>query len=750
MRKLRVSGDPHSNIPLSVSAFRLTGLLVLVGLLSSIFPEICFGLEAPSTKNVLLLYSFTERDAFDSVGSIESTLRSKVPWPIDFEVEFVEGQRLDDKAYERSVVENFRGAYARQNVDLVIAFAYPALDFAFRHRAELFSNAPIVFAEMSPLRLTGQKWPRVTGVTEADGGDRETVDFALRLHPDADTVAIVTNSSGFEKFWLAKLHNDLAQHPRRVAVVDLVGLPPDRLFEKVKDLPLHSIILFQEGLQAAKQPAIGPYEVVEFLGRKRPTYSIWPLVCLGHGCIGGVGWDNHEQTLIATELAKRVLSGEQPDAIPIVHSNTLRTQVDWKQLKYWHIPESALPHGSLVLYREPTLWERDRRYIIAAIVVILLQFLWIGALLWQRARKRKAEVVLLESEKRFRVMAEAAPLLIWMCDPAGKITYLNWRKAEYTGPDPKAGYGDTWKRYVHPEDLRTLLPFFAQALKTPGPFSNQYRLRRLDGEYRWQFDVVSTRVNGDGSFAGFIGSAVDITDQKVAQDALERVSGHLIEAQEKERSRIARDLHDDICQRLALLSMELEQANRNGASPSTKEHLAQIQQHCSEIAGDVQALSHRLHSSKLDYLGIAAGVRGFCKEVAKQHKVTVEFHQENVPTHLPKDVTLCLFRITQEALHNAVKYSRTTQFTVNLTTQGDEVLLEVRDHGIGFDLEEAKKNGGLGLLSMEERVHLVHGTFHLESAPGKGTRVVASVPLTEEPDVASTTPDERASRAGAA
>jgi signal transduction histidine kinase len=172
----------------------------------------------------------------------------------------------------------------------------------------------------------------------------------------------------------------------------------------------------------------------------------------------------------------------------------------------------------------------------------------------------------------------------------------------------------------------------------------------------------------------------------------------LIEAQEKERSRIARDLHDDICQRLALLSMELEEANRtlNGSSQATNERLREIQQHCADIAGDVQALSHELHSSKLDYLGIAAAINGFCKEFAKQHKVAVDFTDEHIPAHLPKDVSLCLFRVAQESLHNAVKHSETTQFSVSLRKPPNEVQLEVSDNGVGFDVEVAKQSRGLG------------------------------------------------------
>ena len=207
------------------------------------------------------------------------------------------------------------------------------------------------------------------------------------------------------------------------------------------------------------------------------------------------------------------------------------------------------------------------------------------------------------------------------------------------------------------------------------------------------------------------------------------MSGQLIEAQEKERSRIARDLHDDICQRLALLSMELEQANRtlNGPSAATNERLEEIQRHCYEIAGDVQALSHQLHSSNLDYLGIVAAVRGFCKEYAKQHQVSIAFTDENVPNHLPKDVSWCLFRVAQEALRNAVKYSGVAQFAVTLKMVASKVQLEISDNGAGFDVEEAKGNG-LGLVSMQERAHFVHGEFFVESEPGRGTRIIIKIP----------------------
>jgi PAS domain S-box-containing protein len=321
-----------------------------------------------------------------------------------------------------------------------------------------------------------------------------------------------------------------------------------------------------------------------------------------------------------------------------------------------------------------------------------------------------------------------------MCNARGRITYLNGRRIAFTGTDSNADYGDNWITYVHPGDVEHMLGTLYEALKSKQPFSQEYRLRRSDGVYRWMFDVASPRVNGDGSFGGFIGSAIDTTDQKLAQQALAKVSGQLIEAQEQERSRIARDLHDDICQRLALLSMEIEQANRasNGSVGATKPNLENIRKHCAEIATDVQTLSHQLHSATLDCLGVVAAIRAFCGELSRQHQVSVEFTDMNVPKHLRRDISLCLFRIAQEALHNALKYSETNWFSVALCAIEEEVQLVVWDAGAGFDVDEAKKHRGLGLVSMQERVNLVHGRFCIESTPGHGTRIFAAVPLVAE------------------
>ena len=227
------------------------------------------------------------------------------------------------------------------------------------------------------------------------------------------------------------------------------------------------------------------------------------------------------------------------------------------------------------------------------------------------------------------------------------------------------------------------------------------------------------------------GSKGDNSDHRLAREVLDKAGGRLIEGQEIERSRIARELHDDICQRLTLLSLEIEQA-RNALDDSGVQRnirMLEIRQHCCKIADDVQALSHELHSSKLDHLGLEAALRGFCREFARQQNVEIELAQDGVPTRLPRDISLCLFRVAQEALRNAMKHSGVTRFTVDLLGTEDWIQMEIRDTGAGFDLQHLTQANGLGLVSMQERVHLVGGIFSVDSAPNQGTRIWVVIPF---------------------
>ena len=342
--------------------------------------------------------------------------------------------------------------------------------------------------------------------------------------------------------------------------------------------------------------------------------------------------------------------------------------------------------------------------------------------------RKRQEAILREGEGRFRLVADTAPVLIWMSGTDKLCTYFNQPWLDFTGRTLESQLGNGWAGAVHPDDLNRCLVTYTRSFDRRESFRMEYRLQRYDGEFRWVLDCGVPRFNFDGSFAGYIGSCIDVTENKVAEAAIATINGRLIEAQEKERTRIARELHDDINQRLALLAVEIGQATLNDHDPSAKVRTARLSKRISEISDDVQAISHDLHSFKLEHLGMLAAMRSFCTEFAGQQQLRIDFVHDEGPFTVSNDVALTLFRVLQEALHNAFKHSRGRHFKVELRCSPRDICLQITDWGAGFDPEKVRTQSGLGFVSMRERIKLINGTIEVESEPMAGTVVRARVP----------------------
>jgi PAS domain S-box-containing protein len=346
--------------------------------------------------------------------------------------------------------------------------------------------------------------------------------------------------------------------------------------------------------------------------------------------------------------------------------------------------------------------------------------------------RRLAEQAVHESEERFRLVANTAPVMIWMSGTDKLCNYFNQPWLDFTGRSIEAELGNGWAELVHPLDFQACLDTYQAAFDRREHFEMQYRLRRHDGEYRWLLDIGVPRFDSGGSFAGYIGSCIDVTDRKLAEEAMADIGRRLIDAHEEERTWIGRELHDDINQRLALAVIELERWGHSKSEVELHEHIGHVKQRLSDLGKDVQALSHRLHSSKLDYLGLTVAANSFCREFSEQQKVEIDFTHKDMPSRVSKEISLCLFRILQEALQNAVKYSGVRHFSVKFEGTPAEIQLTVSDHGIGFDPHNAFSGRGLGLISMRERVQLVKGELSVTSRPAGGTTVFARVPFNAE------------------
>jgi PAS domain S-box-containing protein len=347
-------------------------------------------------------------------------------------------------------------------------------------------------------------------------------------------------------------------------------------------------------------------------------------------------------------------------------------------------------------------------------------------------QRREADRAIRESEDRFRLVANAAPVMIRMSGADMLCTYFNQGWLDFTGRSIEAELGNGWLEAVYPDDLEGCRETYTKAFDQQKAFRMEYRLRRNDAEYRWVFDQGVPRFDVDGSFAGYISSAIDVTERKLAEEALSRVSQRLLEAQEAERRRIARELHDDITQQLSLLLLDLERWRVHPSLIAVRKGIAKAIERASNLGDNLRAFSHRLHSSNLEYLGLAEAASGYCSELSDQHQVEIDLHSENIRSDLSWEVSVCLFRVLQEALQNAVKHSGAGHFEVSLIGGTDEIALTVRDSGAGFDPEQAIKGHGLGLTSMKERLKLVKGKVSIDSQLGLGTTIHARVPLPEK------------------
>jgi PAS domain S-box-containing protein len=332
-----------------------------------------------------------------------------------------------------------------------------------------------------------------------------------------------------------------------------------------------------------------------------------------------------------------------------------------------------------------------------------------------------------KSEKLLHCLFEEASLGIAVEDTEGKLLLTNRALCSMLGYSNEELCRMSCSEFTHPEDSEDDWALF-QKLRagTIDRYSLEKRYVKRDGTQIWgRLNVSILRSGEEPSLV--IAFVEDITERKQTEEALSRMTHRSFDAQEQERSRIARELHDDFNQRLAMLAIGIEQFRRESLPDGVLSRLDELHKYALELSDDVQALAHELHSPKLNYLGIVSAMSSFCRAFSERQNVKIDFSAEGLTT-VPSEISLCLFRVLQEALHNALKHSGVRHFTVELRGAPDAVQLTVRDSGVGFDPDAAAKSSGLGLTSMKERVKLVGGIVTVNSRHD-GTTIQARVPL---------------------
>ena len=335
----------------------------------------------------------------------------------------------------------------------------------------------------------------------------------------------------------------------------------------------------------------------------------------------------------------------------------------------------------------------------------------------------------------FYAVANDTPAYLWMADSEQENTFLNAPFAKFLG-FTGTHLAKAWSKTVHPDDAARVREEFLDGMRTQTPYTHYFRVRRHDGEYRWVASRGAPRFAPDGSFLGFAGSLEDITDQRLAEEQLreananlQALSDRLINAQEEERTRLARELHDDFSQQIAALSIATGNLKRQIPEDRVEARAQsdRIHQRLVQLADAVRRMSHELHPAVLQYSGLPAALRSYCAEFSVLNSLVVELRIEGDFDGLDPAKALCLFRITQEALRNVVKHAHVSKASVDLSRLESRIRLTISDSGEGMKRDPAIK-GGLGLLNMRERARLAGGRLDIRSSPGGGTTITVEVP----------------------
>ena len=554
-----------------------------------------------TAKNVFVLHMENSRLPANiaAAKAIQETVNQDVGNQV-FE-EYMDENRLGTDY--PALAERIRQKYAQRKMDVVITFGPPALSFMLQYGERLFPATPIVFSGTDS-RVLPPTLPRtVTGV----GGSlsySDTVDLILKLQPDTRQVFYVAGSTPAEISRREGAEREFKPYSGRLSFTYLNDLSLPRLLDRLGQLPSHSVVLFSTYLRdASGQPYI-PARVCPLVvdSSSVPVYGTFSTF-LGCGIVGGSLIDLESSARKAATLALRVLHGESVADLHIEPGPPNELAVDWRQLKKWKIPESRLPAGTIVEYREPNIWEAHKKLVLAAVVILSLQ---------------SALIVLL---------------------------------------------------------------------------------------------VIQTR------------------RQKRSELAVRNLTRRLIDANENESRRLARELHDDIAQRLSLAMIQLDLFGGQLSVDAVKDRtdLDSSIQNLHSLVSDVHNLSHRLHFAHLEHVGLKTAITELCRQISHSYGLEIDLQIDAGPPRLAQDVSLCFFRVAQEALNNVVKHSKSNTAQLTLNQKPGLLRMQIRDLGVGFKTSHAAD--GLGLSAMQERLASLGGRLCVESEPDVGTLVIAEAPM---------------------
>jgi signal transduction histidine kinase len=591
----------------------LASLVLLVFSISDVLASV--------PRSVLLLHAFGHPFSpwSDMAGSFRAELVKKSSEPVDlFEVS-LDTARIQSSQDEGPFIEYIRALLSGRKLDLIVPVGAPAAFFMQRHRQELFPATPMLIVGADARRIPDAAAKENDTAVLLDLDLPAYLENILRLRPETTDIAVVVGNSPVERFWTSELRSDFRPLANRVNITWFNDLTFGEMLNHAATMPPRSAIFW---FLLSEDAAGVPYSQDRALEAMRelttaPIFGMGDYE-LGRGIVGGPLMQTQALGQQAAAVALRILAGESPGSIRPPKVLFGSPKYDWRELQRWNISEGRLPAGSIVQFREPTVWEQYRWYAIGALSFIAFQAVLIAALFLQRTRRQAAE--------------------------------MNIRK--------KA------------------------------------------------------------------------SELRVSYEQVRQLAGQLINAQEDERARIARELHDDVGQRVASLSIGLSSLKRRvpDSDETLRSELIRLQQQTTGLAKDLRDLSHELHQGALEHVGLPDALRERCEQISHESDIQIKLEVADGWTEVADDIKLCLYRVAQEALHNIAKHAHAKMGRIAIAHQNGRVVMRISDNGVGFATHGPTGQQGIGLLSMRERVRMLGGSFEVKSAPNTGTIATVTLP----------------------
>jgi len=699
-------------------------------------------------KNVLLFYD-ARSDMLGNIvvdRAIRSVLNEQFSTDIDVRSEYFDVMPLPKQDY-RLLSSWFHRKFSGMTFDVVVPVGTSALHFVREYHQEVFNGAQIVYWGNRAALDNWGSGPPLTGVVlpKMDRLIAAAFAFIHKLQPDLKRLIVVSGASPIDRNWESAARGELHQFEDRIAVTYLAGMALEDVETHLENLPAKTAILSLSMSEDGAGRHLMQANVLNELVQKAaaPVYGL-SAIHLVTGIVGGTVVNQETMALEVGRMVVRLLRGESIREMPVQEVSPA-PMVNWKGLRRWGITEDKLPPGTSIMYKEESVWYQYRWHILGIISLCVLEGVLIIALSVHRTRRRRAEKAMKESKRLLQSTIDALDARVALLDEKGTIIAVNqpWKsfaeRNQYAGAAYQIGRNylevcgsgtECVEARMVSDGIRGLMSGELEDFRCVYPSAHA-------DEACW-FQVRVNRFYTDGVLRMVVAHE-DVTEIKQAHDAQQHLTGLLLRAQDEERRRIARDLHDVTVQNMAAIKADLTLMQRGSHSlgPGAVATLEESVSLCNQVIKELRTLSYLLHPPFLDEAGLVPALHWFVRGFIQRSGIQVELLVMDDIGRLPTDIETALFRVVQESLTNIHRHSGSRSAVIWVTKELDTVHVRVTDEGHGFsppatpDNREAGLPPGVGILGMRQRLRQLGGQLEIESSP-EGTTVSARISISED------------------